>query len=374
MVISKLIFFLIFIKINSQNITIELEGSAIIENSLSSARNEAKKNAFILAIKTTLINISKNINAVKKLESDLDKTIYNNVENYIESFRALSEHRTQNNLKVSYAIILNINKLKADLIKYGISFDNKKIPKIIPFIAEKISSDNLLLNSLYLNKNSFTDIETNLFNNFLNKGIILLNPYETAIDYPNSNTFILLKVFELINYAKMHEADFVLSGYVYTSCNKDFNNKCNTLISLQVLNNDGALITSRRVNNSFTDSNYDQAYNKSREASIKTIADIVSNDLETYLQNKNNVFYNLRINKLSSYEHYMELKKIFDSQEIINIASIIDRYQSKNDLVFSVEVSNLNLNNSKNIIIKKLKEVFNINLEFDNEDIIINII
>jgi len=375
MFISKLILFLFLNNIYTQNINIEIEGTATIEGSLSNSRNEAKKEAFINAIRATLINISKNATLIKNIEYELNKTIYSQVENYIDSFRVLSELRTQNILKITYSININTNKLRNDLVKYGIGFDNKKIPKLIPFIAEKIADDTILLNSLYSNKTNFTDIETNLSNNLLNKGYILINPYELEFAFPSSNIFLFLKINDLKDYAKKYDADLICTGYVYTSCTKDINIKCNTLISLQILTKDGNLLSSRKVNTSFSSEDYDNSYRLSREQSLKNISDIIAIDLENYLQAKNNIFYNITFNNLNTYEQYINIKKAFDSQDLQGLASITERYQSKGTIEFTVQVNNTNVENSKNIITNKLKEHLNFNImEFKDENIILNII
>lgn len=376
MVFIKLVLLLLF-PLRAE-ISIDVEGSAFIEDNISNARIEAKKDAFISALRITLINLSKSPDLVKNNEFKLKYKIYPNAKDYVDSYNVISEEKTKDILKENMSIVINTSKLKNDLIKFGISLEQKSVPKIISFIAEK--KTNSMFGYSYIEKNGFTDIEDNFSKYLSDKGFALINPYEDENNFfPSSNTFLFLKTSELISYAKKYSSDLISTGYTHTDCNSkelitEF--KCTTVISIQVLSAENAkIIAAKKVKETFVSKTKDEAYEKSRLAAIKSISDNLIYQLTKHWKDTKYKNYNITVTKLKNYELYSNIKKAIDSSEVENIANVIEKYQYKNAIILNVDVSTDNYEKSRRIILRKIKESINYKImESKDENITIEII
>ena len=377
MVIIKIIFFIIISSYYSQ-VSIDVEGSAFIEDNISNARREAKKDAFINAIKVALINISKSPDLVKNNEFKLKYKIYSKTSEYIDSYNISSEEKTEDVLKLKMLIVVNTNKLKKDLIKYGISLQEMKIPKIISFIAEKKNKS--MFSTTYLTKNDFTDIENNFSKYLSEKGFALINPYEDEQTlFPSANTFMFLKTSELSNYAKNYSADLISTGYVKTECNpvrliSEF--RCTTVISIQILTAKlGKIIAAKKVRETYTGKIKTEVYNKSRASAVKSISDNLIFQLTKHWKKTKYKVYTLTIKNLISYDYYKNIKKSVNNKELKNIANILEKYQTSNSLTLNVDVSSNNFKKSRKLILRKIKENLSFKImESNDENVTIKII
>lgn len=377
---SIIIFFLLFNSYYSQ-VTVDVDGSTILGKNLEINKEEANKDAFINAIKTYIIDSSKDADFLKTNEVKLKNNIFKNIDNYIESYKINSEEKVDNAFRVNISVTLDTVKLKNDLNKYGLPLNKGKVSTVISFVAEKKTSSSDLYATSYVTKNSFTDFE-NYFSNFLSdKGFSLINPYEAADNktFPNSNTFLLLKTSELINYGKSFNADLITSGYLETTC-KTYaatdEYTCTTIVSLQAISTkDGKIVFAKKVKESFRDKDESQAYKSSRVAAIKAATDAMASQVNFNWKEKTSVSYKIKINNLKTYEAFKNIKAALESADIEAISKVIEREEAKDYLVLNVDTSLDNMQKSKNLILNKLKENFNFKItESKNEILTIDLI
>lgn len=380
MVISLLIYFLSFSSSYTQT-TIDVAGFSTLSEDIEASKKEANKDAFINAVKTFLLNVSNDADFIIKYDVKLKNNIFNKIDTYVESYNVISEEKAKDTYKVNISVNIDTVKLKVDLTKFGIPINKGKIPKVISFVAEKKTNKTNLYMTTYVSKNSFTDFENN-FSNFLSeKGFTLINPYESADvkNFPSSNNFLLLKTSELINYAKSYNADLIATGYLETNCksyatNDDFS--CTTLVSLQTITvNNAKIIFAKKIKETFKDKDENTAYIKSRSSAISLATDAMASQVNLNWKEKTSISFKVKVNNIKTYETFKAIITACENKEIGALAVVTQKEQAKSYLVLNVDTNQDNNQKSRNLILNKIKEIFNFKIsENKNEIIIIDLI
>ncbi len=129
--------------------TAVVEGTAVVtDGDLTLAKDSAIKNAMRSAVEDVVTNLTKEVEGLDVYKGSLEENIYNNYENFIQSYKILGEMQDKDTYSVTIQVNIFEDSIKKRLLSLGIAsikHDNKKILLIIDEKTNiSLAEDNLL--------------------------------------------------------------------------------------------------------------------------------------------------------------------------------------------------------------------------------------
>ena len=129
--------------------TVIIEGTAVvIDGDLTLAKDSAIKNAMRSAVEDVVTNFTKEVEGLDVYKGSLEENIYNNYENFIQSYKILGEMQDKDTYSVTIQVNIFEDSIKKRLLSLGIASIKHDNRKILLIIDEKtnisLAEDNLL--------------------------------------------------------------------------------------------------------------------------------------------------------------------------------------------------------------------------------------
>ncbi|MBI5749092.1 MAG: flagellar assembly protein T N-terminal domain-containing protein [Nitrospinae bacterium] len=129
--------------------TVIIEGTAVvIDGDLTLAKDSAIKNAMRSAVTDVVTNFTKEVEGLDVYKGSLEENIYNNYENFIQSYKILGEMQDKDTYSVTIQVNIFEDSIKKRLLSLGIASIKHDNRKILLIIDEKtnisLAEDNLL--------------------------------------------------------------------------------------------------------------------------------------------------------------------------------------------------------------------------------------
>ena len=330
------------------------DGSAVIEDGNSSkAKEDALNSAYEFALKTTIANLYSD-DAIKANATNLSK-IYKKAEKFISSSKIIFQKEntnvdSMNVLDVRVQVTVDVPAIKELMAESGISLSGEKISSVLPLIVERTSSEGQgqfwwgdASKGGLVTKKSFSDIEKALSKYFAQHNFNLVDPYsnELSSNVPESYRYMDLKAAELAKLGQAFNTGLVSTGYVWTTCKRkeELNQTtCDTNLSLQVLSTDtGKVIAAKRAQETGVAATNDEARTVSRARACKTVADSVVYQLTHKWDKRQASNYQVTLKGLKDSAKYTKIREILVGRQIPGYSNVVERYQSRGNLVFEGE-------------------------------------
>jgi hypothetical protein len=362
-----------------------VEGSAGISEDANLARNEAMKNAHQFAINSALYR-TYNKELIDQNQFKL-MDLYENADSFITSTKILSEEQNMDSQTVDLRLQVDVNipAIKEYLAEMGIALSSERISTVLPLIAEKAS----LTDSFSVEKLAFSDVEKTLARSFAQNNFSFINPYfstqkpvlsgteteETVIDtnLPKSSSYTELKVADLVKLGRRFNAGIVCSGYVWTNCTSNIalnKTDCETNTSLQLLSTDTSkVLAAKRVQEKDSSSEPEEARTLSRKKAFKAVSDSLLYQMKHNWDKRPAAKFKLVIKGIKNYETYLNVREVLVGKQVSGFNNVVERYQSKDKVVFEGERRGELTQVSREIISKCFAKE-NINLIQNDENIL----
>lgn len=129
--------------------TAVVEGTATVtDGDLTLAKDSAIKNAMRSAVEDVVANFTKEVEGLDVYKGSLEENIYNNYENFIQSYKILGEMQDKDTYSVTIQVNIFEDSIKKRLLSLGITSIKHDNRKILLIIDEKtnisLAEDNLL--------------------------------------------------------------------------------------------------------------------------------------------------------------------------------------------------------------------------------------
>ncbi|MBI3582860.1 MAG: flagellar assembly protein T N-terminal domain-containing protein [Nitrospinae bacterium] len=127
-----------------------VEGTAVVtDGDLTLAKDSAIKNAMRSAVTDVVTNFTKEVEGLETYKGSLEEKIYNNYENFIQSYKILGEMQDKDTYSVTIQVNIFEDSIKKRLLSLGIASIKHDNRKILLIIDEKtnisLAEDNFLL-------------------------------------------------------------------------------------------------------------------------------------------------------------------------------------------------------------------------------------
>ncbi len=120
--------------------TVIIEGTAVvIDGDLTLAKDSAVKNAMRSAVEDIVANFTKEVEGLETYKESLEENIYNNYENFIQSYKILGEMQDKDTYSVTIEANIFEDSIKKRLLSLGIASIKHDNKKILLIIDEKIN-------------------------------------------------------------------------------------------------------------------------------------------------------------------------------------------------------------------------------------------
>jgi len=356
MVFKRVALYIIFIIVftanilaQSKEVTVEVEGTSLIEKNSSGYKKEALQEAFQKAVQIGLGNLY-NTDVLKKNEWRLKTIVYNNLSNFVSGYKIVAEEKTTQVYKVKVSVVVDTGKLSDQINQQGLGMGQTSAPRILPLIAEKKSSGNV--DSWWLEtsggfdfKKTFTDIEKAIATYMTERNFVLIDPYshELSASVPQSYKYLQIKVPEAQQLGILFGVDLILKGYVATSCSTDAvvdKTSCETSLSLQVISvATGRIVASKKAVEKAESNVANEAKVISRAKVCKTVVESILVQLSQNWKNKSTKLFKVIVKNMNSYEKYKKFREVITgSDKTKGLTGMLERYQSSDAVVFEGEI------------------------------------
>ncbi len=327
-----------------------VEGSSAMGDNATAARNDAMKNAYQFAVNSALYKLYDrdlvDQNQFKLME------LYDKADSFITSTKILSEEQNTDSQTVDVRLQIEVDMpaIKEYLAERGVALSSERISTILPLIAEKAS----LTETNGLEKTDFSDVERSLARFFAQNNFSFINPYfrrpSTVADsqaqttnqmLPRSSSYTEIKAPELVKLGRRFNAGLVCSGYVWTNCTGNValnRTDCETNTSLQLLSTDTSkVLAAKRVQETASSSDPESARTASRAKAFKVISDSLLYQMKHNWDKRPAAKFKVVIKGIKNYGTYLKARDVLVGKHVSGFNNVVERYQSKGEVVFEGE-------------------------------------
>jgi hypothetical protein len=353
--IKKFLFLFLLLSLNvfSNDYEVISEGTSVIDESKSKAKDKASFDAKKTGLKKALYSLYDS-SSINKNSSKINEFIYKNPDKYITSVNTTKEYLSEKIgiANVELELTIDLVLLKNDLIENGIILKTSGNKTILSLIYDK---------DIIYENNAFIDTEKEMIKIFNEKNYLFINKYENEMSYnlPSQRTYMGLTKEKIKQLSKLFNVDIVLVGFIKTNCKEnEINNEsiCESNMTVKAFsNNETRLIAFKNNYKKISSKTFLDSKVKAKNLLIKDVSEDILNQIEKNFTKETFNKFTLVFKGIKNYKKYRKIKNDLLNGKIKGLINVSEKTLSKNYISFKGEIKE-DIDFIKNQVIEKYFE------------------